>query len=74
MPQATLSFSLPDEQYELQLALDARTYRAIIKDLREYLRSKTKHGHDYPSADAALEDIEGQFFSLLSESGIDLDK
>ena len=41
---ATLTFNLPEETEEHQIALDGRRWKAAMWDFRQALRSKYKHG------------------------------
>ena len=52
---ATLTFTLPREEAEHHAALHGMAYRAALTDIREALRSKMKHGHDFKTANEALE-------------------
>lgn len=46
MPTATLTFQLPEEREDHQLALDGWRYRSALHALDERLRSAAKHGLD----------------------------
>lgn len=55
--QATLKFNLPDDDEFHYNAIHATDYRIALAEIREMLRSKVKHGHNYESTEQALEEI-----------------
>ena len=46
----------------------------VLWDLQMILRDKLKHGHTYETADAALEDVQQQLYSIMDDHGINLDE
>lgn len=73
MATATLKFNLPDEQYEYNLAHNGVKYYSSLEDIRQFLRSKVKYGHNYTSIEEALGDCYDQFFKILEDNGTTLD-
>lgn len=55
--KATLEFELPDDDSEHYDAIHGPDYRNALSDIREMLRSKVKHGHDYENTEQALQEI-----------------
>lgn len=55
--QATLKFSLPDEDSDHYDAIHGPDYRHALDEIREMLRSRVKHGHNYESTEQALQEI-----------------
>jgi|DEB19_MinimDraft_3_1074340.scaffolds.fasta_scaffold303428_2 hypothetical protein len=53
--KATLEFQLPMEQYEHRAALLGMAYKAGLEGIRQDLRGKIKYGHEFETADEALE-------------------
>ncbi len=49
MPHVILRFRLPDEQTELNAAMQGREAKAVLWDVDQYCRSICKHGE--PSAE-----------------------
>ena len=41
--KATLEFKLPDEQANLQLAMDGHVWKAVVDDIDRHLRNKAKY-------------------------------
>jgi hypothetical protein len=61
---ATLAFSLPEEQHEHALAINAQNLANTITDADEVMRRWLKHGHSFETSTEALEACRG----LLSEA------
>ena len=53
--KAILEFSLPDEAWEHQVALQAMAYYRALKEIDDYLRNRLKHGDPPPDV---LEELE----------------
>jgi hypothetical protein len=68
MPKATLTFNLPEEQSEYELATKAGAYHSVIWEFTQTLRAKTKYG-DGKLVD--WEDVKDEWWNLLQEEGID---
>lgn len=62
---ATLKFTLPEESAEHKMAIHGPRYAAALQTLDAHLRGCLKHGHEYKSADDAIEAIR---LLLLSET------
>ncbi|MCI0563811.1 MAG: hypothetical protein MN733_35500 [Nitrososphaera sp.] len=72
MPHVTLKYNLPDEEYEYEAALHGRTYRRILEDFANTLRSKVKYGNYRNSKrfEALVEDLHSEFWSIIKEAGV----
>ena len=46
---------------------------SVLWDTYQWLRSSLKHGHNYDSADDALEAVQQQLLELMDGEGINLD-
>jgi hypothetical protein len=55
--RATISFKLPEEQTELQMALDVGKYHSVLNEVGNHLRSKLKHGDPSPEVREALQEV-----------------
>jgi len=53
--KATLEFQLPMEKYEHRAALLGMAYKAGLEGVGQDLRGKIKYGHEFKTADEALE-------------------
>lgn len=71
MPKATLTFNLPDEQYDYQNATNGGKWHGIAYDISMFLRNKLKYGHDYKTADEALEAVKSEFWDLCQAENLD---
>jgi len=75
MSKAILEFTLPDDQYDFEQAVNAGKYRSVLWDLDQFLRAKTK----YASDDTTKEQIEAYYtlrdelHRLMEENNITLD-
>ena len=65
---ASLKFSLPEETVEYHAAVHGLAYRAALSSIREQLRQKLKHGHDFTSADEAMEWVHKLVITACVES------
>lgn len=61
--KATLEFTLPDEQHEFDAAVRGLDYKNRIEEVVEDIRKAIKYGHQFDSANAALEGV----LKLLNE-------
>jgi hypothetical protein len=70
MPEVVLKFSLPSEQQDFDLALNAAKYNAVLWDLDQWLRSYTKYQEKktWPKAD----EVRTKLYELINERGIEL--
>ena len=71
MPKATLSFTLPDEQYEYACATHGADWKDVVYELSMLLRNALKHGHEYKTADAALGAVRDRLWEECKEYGLD---
>ena len=66
MPIATLTFSLPDEEYEFKAAQQGREAKSILWDIDQRLRSLLKHGEPTEAEARLAEEIREMIpFDLL---------
>ena len=63
--KVTLEFTLPDEEHELQLALDARDLHLAAYEFGEYLRSQYKYVE--PDARDDLAEIRERWFQIMGD-------
>ena len=61
MPKVTLKFNLPEENVEFQLVIKGPNMQSALWDLSGYLRELLKNGHDFKTADEAVEKIRQKF-------------
>jgi len=57
MPKVTITFNIPEEENELKLAQRGKDYYCVIHQTLQEIRSYLKYGHQFKTADEALEKI-----------------
>lgn len=67
MSQVNITYNLPEEENELKLAQRGRDYFCVIHRTLQEIRSYLKYGHEFKTADDALEKIR----EILLEAQID---
>ena len=70
MPEATLKFSLPDEDEEFKDALNGRTYQIIIFDIVNKIL-RTKHKKLSKKAEETYNKINEEVWQLLKDHNLD---
>lgn len=65
----TLTFSLPEEQDELDITLDARKNAYIVEQLCQYLRQKIKYASDSMTDDqiSTYRDVQTKLYELKND-------
>jgi hypothetical protein len=71
--KATLEFTLPEDQNDYEVAIQAQRVQAFLYDFSQQLRSWYKYHHDFKDADDALGQIRDEFYKLSNEHSINLD-
>lgn len=66
MPKATLTFTLPEEREEYDLALNGSRAQTTIDDIDNYLRGKIKYGNLTEEQEAIYEEIRNKLHELKS--------
>lgn len=79
MPKATLSYDLadPDERAAHRDALDGWKWKLLVQELLDggpqSLRHWLKYGHDFKTADDALEAVRRIIYESMEEDGLGVD-
>lgn len=63
--QATLTFPLPEDEYEFKAAIKSMDIVAGCHEFRNLLRNWIKHDHDMKSANEAIEIIYSRYYDLI---------
>jgi len=73
--EASLSFTLPEQNAEFLLAVKAPEYYNVLCALEQYLRSQLKYNNDLlsPEAEEALQQSYNKLQQLMQEHNISLD-
>ncbi len=69
MPKATLTFQLPDEREDFDLACKAGALHSALWDLSQELRSRDKYSEDPATTWAEVRQL---FWDVLRDAGVDL--
>lgn len=67
--EATLKFTLPEEDREFRVAQDGWKYRAIIEELGQWLRDDLKYNFEIEGAEAVL----NKLYELCTEYHVEID-
>lgn len=67
MPKAILKFKLPEEENEFKVAQQGRDLLSFVCEFNQQLRSWTKHGHSFETANDALHGVRDEFYRILQE-------
>ncbi len=71
MPKVTMTFNLPDERWEFDCAKQGADWKSIVYEVSMFLRNALKHGHDYKSADEALEAAKAFLWQECNDNHLD---
>jgi hypothetical protein len=69
---ATLTFTLPEEAEDLDLARKGADWRIVAEDMDAYLRGRLRHEDLPPDADKALDEARQKLHEFLAERGLSL--
>jgi hypothetical protein len=69
---ATLTFTLPEEAEDLDLARKGGDWRLVAEDMDGYLRGRLRHEDLPPDADLALDEARQKLHEFLTERGLSL--
>lgn len=69
MPKVTMTFNLPEEEYELQRCRDAGKLASIIAEFTQVCRNKTKYGSE--KEQDVWESIKEEWWKILNEENYD---
>ncbi len=73
--KATLTFELPKDDREFRMAINSNSMYTVLREMDEWLRSKTKYAPDSTSQDKmdAYELSRERLYQLLDQYNIDLE-
>ena len=75
MPTGTLTFNLPDEQSDFNLASNASKWYLVAWDIDQFLRNRIKYPEDTKSDEyyETLQEVRDELFKIMSDSGLNFD-
>jgi hypothetical protein len=73
--KATLKFDLPEDDRKFRMAINSNSMNTVLREMDEWLRSKTKYTSDSTSQDKmdAYELSRERLYQLLDQYNIDLE-
>jgi len=71
--QGILTFKLPDDRNEFEIAVKSMDWALTSWDLDLWLRNKLKYGHEFKTAGEALGAVRIELREIMEEYGISLD-
>ena len=71
--KATLTFTLPEDQEQFQVASQAQEYYLALWDMDQWLRDRQKYDTAMVSADEAIDRAREHLHEILSGRGLSLD-
>jgi hypothetical protein len=71
MPKVTITFNLPEESSEHKAAIRGADWKGIAYDIAFDLRNQLKYGHQFKTANEALEAIQTSLWDHCREAGLD---
>lgn len=74
--EAIIKFNLPEEQDEFDNFNNAGKYYSVLWDIDQYMRNKVKYASDDTPElyREAIQMVRDEFWKLMKEHNIDLDK
>jgi hypothetical protein len=70
--KAKLEYNLPEDQSFFNAACKATEMRSAISDFDNELRNWIKYGHNFKTADEALEKVRESLYVYLNSYGINI--
>jgi len=73
MPKIIMTFSIPEEKEEFDLAFNGPTLSCVVEEILSFLRKKIKYESDKYSEQEikVYKEIKDEIFSLLKEKNVD---
>lgn len=72
MPKCYLEFDLETEESELKMALNGTKWALVSWDIDQLLRQYLKYGHEFKSANDAIETIREELHSIIEKYNLTL--
>ena len=71
--KATLEFDMLEERDDLNFAIHGLDWALVALDIDNELRNRLKYGHQFKSADEALETVRDRLFEIMDDHNVNLD-
>jgi len=73
VPKVSIVFDLPEESNEYLITTHALDWALVACDIDTMLRVALKHGHQYESADEALEAVRKELWDFMNDHSVSLE-
>jgi len=73
MAKAILEFNLPEDRVEHEIAVHAMDFACVLSNLDDILRGCLKYGHEFQSADEALEEVRKDLREEMERWGVNFE-
>lgn len=70
--KVTIEFNLPEERYEYLQSVHMGDAFCALDEIRNQLRTWTKHGHEFKTADECLDAVRDMFYSAIEHIPMEL--
>ena len=73
--KAKLTFKLPEDMYEYDMAVNGSKWRNVAWEMFQYLRGNTKYASDDTHAEyiKAMYECKDELFRIIADNGVDLE-
>jgi hypothetical protein len=71
--KAILEFNLPEEANEHRLAINGLAWYCVVYDMEQKLRAWLKYGHEFKTADEAIEAMRDELNSFQRDRNVNTD-
>ena len=73
--KAKLTFKLPEDRYEYDMAVNGSNWHHVAWEMYQYLRGKTKYASDDDPEEytQAMSDCKDKLFEIMRENNVDFD-
>ena len=68
--KAKLIFNLPEEQEEFNDAVNGTSFKSVVWELDQYMRSQLKHGELTDDVHDKVQEIRDQLHSILNDNNV----
>ena len=73
MPIATLTFNLPEEDCQFNIAVKSMNWALVAWDMDQKLKQYIKYGHKFENIANTIDTIREDLYNIIREQGVNLD-
>ena len=73
--KAKLTFTLPKERYEYDMAVNGSSWHNVVYEMYQYIRGKVKYAPDdvHEQYTKAMADCKDELFKIMNDNNVDFD-